>query len=98
MAATNEQVQAFVDNRVRPRVQQVRALLLAIEDDIATIGDVYANLTDSPTWADERTDAPPHLLTANDVLGIHAFNVALQAAMRAHNQLPVVLAACIHSV
>lgn len=73
MAASNEQVQAYTDQRVRPRCEQIRALYLACKDDKSAIDDVYANLTDSPDWTDTRTDNPPHLMVPNDVLAWNAF-------------------------
>jgi hypothetical protein len=74
MAASDLQVQQFVDQRIRPHAELVRALALAFDDDIAAIDDVYAALTAAnPTWADNRTDGPPHLLTASDVIDINAF-------------------------
>jgi hypothetical protein len=97
-AATNEQVQQFVNNRIRPRAQQIRALLLSMEDDIAALDDVYANLTDSPDWTDNRPDGPPHLLEPNDVLAINTFLHDMTTAMRGNAQLPVVLKACVHPV
>ena len=97
-AATNAQVQAFVDQRVRPRCEQIRALVLAMQDDIAALGDIYANLTNNPTWVDNRTDGPPHLLTANDVLAYNTFVNDANTAMSKDVQYPVVLAACVRPV
>lgn len=63
-AATDVQVQNYSDSRVRPRAEEIRALYLACKDDKAAIDDVYTALTEqSPTWSDNRTDGPPHLLT-----------------------------------
>lgn len=99
MAASDKQVQQFVNERIRPRAEQIRSLLLAIEDDIAAIDDVYAALTaQNPTWSDTRDDGPPHLLTPSDVLGVNAFLNAVKVAMRAHDQLPIVLKACVQAV
>lgn len=94
MPATDQQVQQFVNDRVRVRAEQIRALKNSLADDIAAIDDIYAALASDPTWTDNRTDGPPHLLTPSDVLGIHSFNVAMLAAINGHNQLPVVLKAC----
>lgn len=46
MAASNTQVQQYVNERMRPRAEQLRALYLAIKDDQAVIDDVYANVSD----------------------------------------------------
>ena len=79
MAASDAQVQAYSDQRVRPRCEQLRNLLVAIADDKATIDDIYAALTaPSPTWIDARDDFPPHLLTGNDVLAWNTFITGMQ--------------------
>jgi hypothetical protein len=114
MPATDQQVQQFVDERIRPHCEAARALLLAVEDDNAAIGDVYAALNvQDPTWEDGRTDGPPHLLAASDVLAINTFNVRLAQVLRGDltqdadkiaavndiaAQLPVVLSACVRPV
>jgi hypothetical protein len=51
----------------------VRALKVRMEDAQARIDDVYANLTNSPTWTDARSDNPPHLMTPSDVLAWNSF-------------------------
>lgn len=109
MPATNEQVQQYVNERVRPRCEQLRALYLSCKDDKATIDDVYANLTDSPDWTDTRNDAPPHLLTPNDVLAWNAFLTGfisyyegtfadVTAANAGAAQYPVVVDGCVRPV
>lgn len=82
MAATNAQVQQWSNERTRPRCEQIRHLLLAMEDDNASIDDVYANLTDNPDWTDSRTDAPSHLLTPSNLLAINAFSDNLAKIIR----------------
>lgn len=97
--ATDPQVQQFVNERLRPRAEQIRALLLAMEDDRAAFDDIYAALTaPAPTWDDERADGPPHLLTGNDVLALNTFLYDTITAMRGNAQLPVVLKACVRPV
>lgn len=98
MPATNQQVQNFVDSRVRPRAEQIRALLLAMEDDRAAFDDVYANLSSNPTWTDNRQDGPPHLMEPNDVLAWNTFLADTVTAMRGNAQLPVVLKGCVRSI
>ena len=99
MAATNLQIQKWSDERTRVRAEQIRALLLAMEDDRAVFDDVYAGLTaPGADWEDDREDGPPNLLTRNDLLGINAFIDSIKTAMRAHDQLPVVLQACVRPV
>jgi len=73
MPATNEQVQTYVDSRVRQRCEQFRAIYNSCKDDKAAIVDVYANLTDNPDWIDNRSEGPPHLMTPSDVLAWNAF-------------------------
>lgn len=108
MAATDQQVQNFVDQRIRPRAEQIRALYLACKDDKAHIDDIYAALTQpTPTWTDNRTDGPPHLLTPSDVLAINTFLTGLIALVESGNsgdmtaagaQYPVVLKATVRPV
>lgn len=98
MAATNAQVQQFVNERIRPRMEQMRALKIALDDDIAAIGDVYANLTNSPDWTDGRTDAPPHLLTPNDILAINSLMNNVRDAIRDDANYGVGLTACVRAV
>jgi hypothetical protein len=94
--ATDAQVQNYVNGRVRPFAEKTRSLVIAITDNIGAIDDVYAALTvGSPTWADNRTDGPPHLLAPSDVLAINAFWVDIKAAMLAHGSYPAVLKACV---
>jgi hypothetical protein len=67
--ATNQQVQTYVDTRIRPRAEQFRALAQACAGDKIAIEDIYAHAVQpTPTWTDNRTDGPPHLLTVQDAL------------------------------
>ena len=108
-AATNAQVQQFVNDRVRPRCEQIRNLYLACKDDTSAFGDVYENLNaggdkEGP-WSDGRADAPPHLMTPSDVL---AWNTFIQGFIKlvegtfsekeASQQFPVVLQCCVRPV
>ncbi len=66
--ATNAQMQAYADQRVRVRAEQFRDLFLACADDKSAIDDVFARAAGTNAWADARTDGPPHLLqSANSV-------------------------------
>jgi hypothetical protein len=72
--ATDEQVQQYVNTRVRPRSEQIRALYNACKDDKAAGGDIYeALIQPNPTWEDEHDGNPPHYLTPNDVLAWNTF-------------------------
>ena len=94
--ATDAQVQSFVNNRIRPRAEQIRALEILMTDDISSIDDVYNALNQqSPTWSDNRDDAPPHLLTPSDILAINTFLHDIQDAIKNHAQYPIVLKACV---
>lgn len=94
--ATDEQIQAFVNTRVRPRAEQIREILLSMEDDRSLFDDIFETLSDpSSTWSDNRLDGPPHLLTKDDVLAWNTFLFNTITAMRADAQLPVVLKACV---
>lgn len=98
MAATNAQVQQFVNERIRPICEDIRALQVKMTDLKAQIDDVYANLSGTPDWTDSRTDNPPHLMTPSDVLGVNAFITDILAAMNAHGQYPVVVDGCVRPV
>lgn len=99
MPATDAQVQNFVNTRIRPHCELARALALAFADDIASIDDIYAALTQqSPTWTDDRTDGPPHLLTPDDVLAINTFLNDIKTAITTNAQYPIVLKACVRAV
>ena len=66
--ATNQQVQTFVNERIRPRAEQFRALVALCADDKIAIEDIYAAAVAPTDWTDQRTDGPPHLLSLNDTL------------------------------
>ncbi len=97
--ATDQQVQTYVNTRLRVRAEQCRALLAALLDDKAAIDDVYAACAQgSPTWADNRTDGPPHLLAPSDVLGYNAFITALIPNIRDAADYPTISKACVRPV
>ncbi len=96
MAATDQQVQNYVDQRIRNIVLKVRALKLQLDDAIATIDDVYAALNvGSPTWTDIRPDNPPHLLTPADVLALNSTMHNVRDAIANDAQYSIVLKACV---
>ncbi len=98
-AATDTQVQHFVDERVRTWAEQARSLYLRGKDHKASIDDVYAALAvGSPTWTDTRTDGPPHLLVPGDVLAWNAFVTDFVAFVESHGDYAKVLLACSHPV
>lgn len=73
--ATDQQVQTYVNERLRIRAEQFRELVESCRDDKIAIEDVFeACNQQNPTWADNRNDGPPKLLTPQDVL---AYNTIL---------------------
>jgi hypothetical protein len=75
MAANDQQVQQYVNERYRPFAEQMRAVYTLALDHKAMIDDVY-DAVDPPeeaTWTDNRTDGPPYLLDAQDVLSFNSF-------------------------
>jgi hypothetical protein len=99
MPATDQQVQNYADQRVRPWSEQLRAAYLAAKDHKAAIDDVYAALTqESPTWDDSRTDGPPHLMAGNDVLAWNAFVSAFIDFVEGDANYAKVLQACVRPV
>lgn len=62
--ATDAQMQAYMDQRVRPRAEQFRLLLSNVQDDETAITDEFARASNGPIWNDARTDGPPHLLAS----------------------------------
>lgn len=104
--ATDQQVQNDVNQQVRPICEQMRALQIAAAGFKTSFDDVYAALTANPvTWTDNRTDGPPHLATASDVLAFNTFVTGLLAMMggggnandmaNAVAQWPIVLKLCV---
>ena len=97
--ATDQQVQAFVDQRVRPRCEQSRNLATLMLEDIAGIDDIYNALNQqSPTWSDNRTDGPPHLALPSDVLAFNTFLHDVSAFITGHAQYPVVQKLCVQNI
>lgn len=98
-AATDQQVQQFVNERVRPRAEQIRALVAAMQDDKSVIDDIYQALNvESPTWTDQRTDGPPHLLTPADVLGYNSFITFAIPNLNTAADYPTIEKACVRPI
>lgn len=87
MEATNVQMQQFANERIRVRAEQFRALLIAVNDDVAAIDDAYARAVGTSRWNDSRTDGPPHLLQSgnsanpDDLLNFNTFCALFQKFM-----------------
>jgi hypothetical protein len=70
--ATDQQMQAFADQRMRVRAEQCRAIVNALRDDKAAIDSVYDRAANGAAWNDARADGPPKLLASQDVLTYNA--------------------------
>lgn len=68
MPATDQQMQTYCDERIRPRAEQCRALVNALRDDKLAIDAAYDRAANGAAWSDARTDGPPKLLASADVL------------------------------
>lgn len=66
MPATNAQMQAYADQRVRPMAEKIRNVFALAADHQAVIDDVYARAVSNDRWNDARTDGPPHLLQSGN--------------------------------
>ncbi len=60
--ATDAQMQAFANQRVRVRAEVIRNLRASCLDDKASLNDVYERAVGPNRWNDARGDGPPHLL------------------------------------
>lgn len=94
-AATDAQMQAFADQRIRPRAEQFRDLVEEWTDDKASIDDVYARAVNGPSWADARTDGPAALATHGDILEYNALVTALLGWLSTQPNWPVVQRLCV---
>jgi hypothetical protein len=97
--ATIQQIQNYSDQVVRPIAERSRALVLAMDAAKAAIDDIYAALNGSQSgWTDARTDAPPHLAVAADILSWNTFITDIDTAMKNHAQYPVILKLCVQPI
>jgi hypothetical protein len=98
LPASDAQVQAWSDQRTRPRAEMIRTLYNLLVSDINSIEDVYqACAQQSPTWADARTDGPPHLLGPSDVLAMNSLTHAIKDAIDNSGQWAVAQKACVRA-
>lgn len=72
MAATDQQMQTYANERIRPHAEFFRTLVNAFRDDKAAIDAVYDRAANGAAWNDNRTDGPPKLLASQDVLVFNA--------------------------
>lgn len=79
MPATDQQMQTYCDERIRPRAEQCRSLVNALRDDKVAIDAAYDRAANGTAWADARTDGPPKLLASADVL---TFNTVMTLLLK----------------
>ena len=101
-------MQTFANERIRPRAEQVRALINALNDDKAAIDDAYDRAVNGAAWSDNRTDGPPKLLKSSDIPNFNTFITMLlrclagtatsQDIIDLHASLPPFQAACVRAV
>lgn len=65
-AATNAQMQAFSDQRVRPMAEKIRNVFALAADHQSVIDDIYARAVSNDRWDDTRLDGTPHLLKSGN--------------------------------
>jgi hypothetical protein len=78
--ATDAQMQAYCDQRLRPRMEQTRDLFFRAEDDASAIGEVFERASSGTIWNDARIDGPPTMLAsggAADPDFIEQYNIFL---------------------
>lgn len=104
--ATDQQVQQYVNERLRVRAEQLRKAVASLRDDKTALDDIYAHVVQqSPTWSDNRTDGPPRLLTPQDVLVYNSVvslllkcidgTATLDDVAALHANWPVFMSACV---
>lgn len=71
--ATDTQMQAYADQRVRPTAQTWRNLVASLRDHKAAIDSVYERAVSADAWNDNRGDGPPKLLVNQDMLNFNSF-------------------------
>ena len=64
--ATDEQMQRFANERIRPFAEWLRGVFNTAQSHQDTIEEVYNRANGSNRWSDARTDGPPHLLSAGN--------------------------------
>ena len=76
-AASNSQVQAFVDGRTRPSCGNLLSWVLGALEDHENFDDIYANLTSGTPWTDSPASGVPHVALASDIINAEAAKFAL---------------------
>jgi hypothetical protein len=66
MAANDQQMQQFCNDRLRPRAEAFRDLRASCQDDVGAIDEIYARGVSNDRWEDDRNDGPPKLLQSGN--------------------------------
>lgn len=102
--ATNAQMQAYCDQRLRPFAEAFRAVYIAALDHKAANDDVYARAIGASRWDDARTDGPPHLLASggnaspDDIEVFNSFITALIAVVQGSGESDAVKAGYVNTL
>lgn len=64
--ATNQQMQNFCDQRIRPFAEAWELLIAQARSHKAAIDDIYSRAVGTNAWNDGRSDGPPHLMQAGN--------------------------------
>lgn len=106
--ATDAQMQAYADQRVRVRAEQLRAIVASLRDDKAALDSVYDRAANGAAWNDARTDGPPKLLASADMLNFNSVITALikiadgtgttEDCTTVKNCWPAFMAACVRPI
>jgi hypothetical protein len=66
--ASDEQMQKFTDERIRPAAESFRGGVNKARDDKAAIETVFNRANGGAAWNDARIDGPPKLAESSDIL------------------------------
>jgi hypothetical protein len=96
--ATDQQMQAFADQRIRVRAELFRAIKNGFVDDKASLDAVYDRAANGSAWNDSRTDGPPKLLGSNDMLSYNTFISAFNSLMTGSGENDATKAAIVNDI
>jgi hypothetical protein len=98
---TNEQAQLIINESIRPRCEQIRALKANLENDLALLsgeGGTFFDVSNGgvgSTYTDLRGNTVPLLLTAADVVDIRAKIIGLLNVLQAASAMDSINRACV---
>jgi hypothetical protein len=106
--ANDQQMQDFVANRFRKRMERLRALIFEFRDDVAAIPDVWQRASEGPAWTEQRSDGPPRIMQNQNVLEYNTFlamflkqvdtGLTQAESTTLKDLFPLVLTACVRAV